>query len=169
MDREWARENDAQPWFQSARADLVMSLLTCAFLFLPFRSWQLLSWHTLCSGPLAWSSIQLSPAAMSPALTPSSLSTVPMSKLPEILPGMVKLRCCPRRLREQPGCSRGAILLPHLSDDELHSYVRRMMWRTHLNDHLVDPAAGPEYVEWCMGTYKGYETQRDRRVACPKC
>lgn len=43
---------------------------------------------------------------MSPALTPSSLSTVPMSKLPEILPGTVKeRRCCPGRLEELSGCS----------------------------------------------------------------
>lgn len=96
---------------EPADSEVVMSLLTCVFLSPPCRSWQLLSCPIQCSGPLACSSIQLSPAATYPALTPSSLSTVPTSRLPEILPGLVKrLGCCPRRLGELPGCSTVATL-----------------------------------------------------------
>lgn len=93
-----------------ANSELAMSLLICASLFPPCRSWLLLSWHTPCSGPLASSSFQLSLAAMSPALTPSFLSTVPTSRLPEILPGMVKgLRCCPRRLGSYQDAPEGPL------------------------------------------------------------
>lgn len=81
------------------------------FFSLPCRSWQLLSCPIQCSGPLACSSIRPSLAATYPALTPSSLSTVPTSRLPEILPGMVKrLGCCPGRLGELPGGSTVAVI-----------------------------------------------------------
>lgn len=134
--------------------------------FPPFRSWQPLSWHTPWSGPLACSSIQLSLAVLSPALIPSSLSTVPTSKLPEILPGMEKgLRCCPRRLREPPGCARGATLgpfsyfwHPRPSRDEPHSCLLGVMWGAQPSGP-VEPAAGLEM--WSVGAYEAYETQRD--------
>lgn len=119
-----------------ANSELAMSLLICASLFPPCRSWLLLSWHTPCSGPLASSSFQLSLAAMSPALTPSFLSTVPTSRLPEILPGMVKgLRCCPRRLGSYQDAPEGPL------------------WGTSLAfDNPICPVMN--YTAVCLGWYE---------------
>jgi hypothetical protein len=145
---------------------LELGVTDLCFSFLPCRSWRLLFWHTPCSGPLAYVSTQPSLAATSLVLTPSSLSTVPMSKLPETLPGIVqRLRCCPWRLRELPGCSRGATLGPFSCFwqpcpyiDELHNYLLGMVQGAQLNDPLT------ENVEHCMGVERGIWDHRDRRL-----
>lgn len=130
-----------------ADSELAVSLLTCAFLFPPCRSWQLLSWHTPCSGPLACSSTQLSPAAMSPALTPSFLSTVPTSKLPETLPGMVKgLRCIPGGSGSYQAIPGGPLASAHLA--QLSAWAR---WSPE------GSCCWAGNVKLCLGACKGYK------------